>query len=110
MSINAYKKMNDIDGSLDLTRRVLKSIELYIVDVQDDRLNEQTRREAAVAAITLTHELSNNIRSELAEEEQIIIIKVCGQIIKNINKYVRGEHSDLTKELAGVRLLHKLTS
>lgn len=110
MSINAYKQMADPDGGKRLSRQVLNSVTLYMTDLQNIELDWGTRCDAGIAAITLLHEMSNNIRDDLPEEQQIILIKVFGQVIRNINKCIRGEVTDLSKELAGIRLIHKLIS
>jgi hypothetical protein len=108
--IAQYQQAQQMESGTDLTLRVLKSIELYMQDVVDHKLDRQTRCEAGVAAVILAQEMSANVRNDLPNEEQIIIIKVCGQIIKEINKCVRGQKDDLTKELAGIRLIRKLVS
>ncbi len=109
-AILAYKQMQDIDGSLDLTRRVLKSIEIYISELQHGELSDTQRYVTCTSVSLLVGELSNNIRPEISETEKITIIKICGQIIKNVNKFVNNQHPDLNKELAAVRLLYKLVS
>lgn len=105
--IQAYARAQQSDPR-DLTVRALRSIELYIHDLENTELDWATRCEAGIAAITLANEMSINMRPDLPEQEQIILIKVFGQIIKNINRCMRGEHKDLSKELAGVRLIRKL--
>ena len=107
-ALASYKQQAALDTPQELSRKVLKSIELYMVDAQNGQLEQQQRLESGLNAITLTQALSQSIRDDLPEEEQVIIIKVCGQIIKNVHKYMRGHQQDLSKELAGVRLIHKL--
>ena len=108
MSIAAYQQMSDPDGGVALTTRTLYSIDLYMTELQDATLDWPTRLEAGIAAITLVQALSENMRDDLPAQEQEILIKVFGQVIKYINKYMRGQHTDLTKELAGLRLIKKL--
>lgn len=107
-ALASYKQQAAFDTPQELSRKVLKSIELYMIDAQNEQLEMQQRLEAGLNAITLTQELSNNIMDGVPEEEQIILIKICGQIIKNVGKYMRGQQHDLSKELAGARLIYKL--
>lgn len=107
MSINQYMQMSVADPAA-LTKRALDSIEKYINTLQNETRDWAERCEAGVAAMTLLQEMSINIRPDIPESEQIILIKVFGQVLKNISKCMRGETSDLSKELAGIRLIRKL--
>lgn len=110
MGIDAYKSMMNTDNPKELSDRVLKSIELYMIDLTDNSKEWAERCEHGINAITLLSALSQNIRDEVPENEQEILIKIFGQMIKSINKYVRRETADLTKEFAGLRLIKKLIS
>ncbi len=110
MGIDAYKSMMGTDSPKDLSERVLKSIELYMIDLTDNSKEWAERCENGINAITLLSAISQNIRDEVPENEQEILIKIFGQMIKSINKYVRKETTDLSKEFAGLRLIKKIIS
>lgn len=110
MSIDQYRKASYDLSPKDLTDRVLHSIDLYMQDLQNESFDWAHRCECGINAITLLQELSNNIRNDIPEEEFVILIKVFGQIIKSINKHMRGQQEDLSKEFAGLRLIRKLAT
>jgi hypothetical protein len=104
----AYQQMAGLGNSKALSEQALMSIELYVDDMLNPVLPPEKRAEAGIAAITLAQALSDNVRPELPQDEQILLIKIFGQLIKNINKCARGEITDLSKEKAAIRLLRKL--
>ena len=111
MGVEQYKQVSMLGAEpKELSVRVLRSIELYLHEMQDVTLPWESRCESGINAITLIDAMSNNLRDDLPREEAIILIKVCGQLIRSINKCIRGEQTDLIKELSGLRLIRKLIS
>jgi uncharacterized FlaG/YvyC family protein len=110
MGIEQYKQMALDRNPKELTEQTLKSIMMYMDDLIDIRQDWGFRCEAGIAAITLLEAMSNSIVKDVPPEEQIILIKVFGQIIKSINSCMRGEITDLSKEFAGLKRLCKRKS
>ena len=107
--LSMYKQMDVLDNNpVELSNKVLRSVDLWMQDAVNLDLELTQRYEAALNAIELLKALSEAIRDDLPEAEQKILIKVFGQIIKSINSYVRKEINNLDKEFAGLRLNHKL--
>lgn len=109
-ALDHYNQVASLVSGVELSQRILSSIDLYMLELINDRLDWGSRCESGINAITLLHELSQNIDSRLPENEQIILIKVFGQVIREINNYMRGKKPDLMQELAGLRLIRKLMS
>lgn len=107
--LNMYKQIDALENNpIEISNKALRSIDLWMRDAVNDAFDIVTRREAAINAITLLKGLSESVRDDLPEAEQKILIKVFGQIIKSINKYIRKEIDNLDNEFAGLRLIHKL--
>lgn len=109
-SANMYTRVSTLGDSKQLSVRAIESVKLYLDDLVNEQIEWTKRCEAGFNAVTLLSAVSQNIRDEIGEEEQVILIKIFGQIIKNTNKYIRKEIGSLEKEFAGLRLILKLIS
>lgn len=107
MSIDMYNQVSGFGNAVDLSNRTLKSIELWMLDMLNPEIEMPKRYEAGLNAITLLRVLSEHMREEIPAEEQEILIKIFGQIINGVNKYIRKEANSLEKEFAGLRLIKK---
>lgn len=93
-----------------LSIRAVRSSELYLMELVDESLPWNKRCESGLAAITLLSAISQNLRDDVTTEELTILIKIFGQIIKSVNRYIRKEVDNLDKEFSGLGLILKIIS